>query len=342
MSQTNPYSAQQELLALYAARKPELAFRAADKNEWLTWGAAFRAKLLELMGPFPLERCDLEPQVLSVDKCEGYIRERVVLQTNPGVRVPAYVLCPDKGSGPWPGMLCLHGHGRGKDDVVGITTTEEEKQHIARLNYNYAEEFVRRGYVTITPDARGFGERKEGYKLNGRDGCNVFFLKYMLLGLNPLTLNVWDVMRCLDYLQERPEVEGDRVGCVGLSYGGTLTLYASALDERVKAAIISCYLNKFKAYAYDIDNTCGSQTVPGLLRYGEMAEVACLIAPRPLLIETGIKDEGFPIAATREAYAVVRTAYEAAGVPDRLAIDEFDGGHEFSGRLAFDFLSRWL
>lgn len=342
MTQANPFSAQEELLALYAARRPLLAFRARNRAEWLIWRAAFQAKLLDLMGGFRLERCDLKPEVLSVDRCEGYVREKVVLQTSPGVHVPAYVLRPDEGSGPWPGMLCLHGHGRGKDDVVGITATEEEKKHIAALNYNYAEQFVRRGYVTITPDARGFGERKQGYQLPGRDGCNVFFLKYQLLGLNPLTLNVWDVMRCLDYLQQRAEVEQDRIGCVGLSYGGTLTLYSAALDERIKAAVISCYLSTFKAYAFDIDNTCGSQTVPGLLRYGEMAEVACLIAPRPLLIEAGIKDTGFPLEATRQAYGVVRKAYEAADAADRVAIDEFDGGHMFSGRMAFDWFARWI
>jgi len=336
------FSANEELQALYAARQPQLPFRARNKAEWLTWRAAFQAKLLELMGSFPLQRCDLKPEVLGVDKCQGYVREKIVLQTSPKVYVPAYLLRPDQGPGPWPAMLCLHGHGRGKEDVVGIAESEEDKKHIAALNYNYAEQFVRRAYVTITPDARGFGERKEGYKFANRDGCNVFFLKYMLLGLNPLTLNVWDVMRCLDYVQQRPEVQAHRIGCVGLSYGGTLTLYTAALDERIKVAIISCYLSKFKAYAFDIDNTCGSQTVPGLLRYGEMAEVACLIAPRPLLIEAGLKDEGFPIGATREAFALVRSAYQAAGVPERLAIDEFDGGHAFSGRLAFDFLARCL
>lgn len=342
MSQADSFSAQQELQALYASRQPQMPFRARTEAEWLTWRATFHAKLLKLMGSFPLERCDLAPKVLAVEQCQGYVREKIVLQTSPGVQVPAYLLRPDQDVGPWPAMLCLHGHGRGKDDVVGIAATEDERKHIAALNYNYAEQFVRRGYVTITPDARGFGERKTGYQLPGRDGCNVFFLKFMLLGLNPLTLNVWDVMRCLDYLQQRPEVQADRIGCVGLSYGGTLTLYTAALDERVKVAVISCYLNKFKAYAFDIDNTCGSQTVPGLLRYGEMAEVACLIAPRALLIESGLKDEGFPIQASREAFSAVQSAYEAAGVPEKVAIDEFDGGHMFSGRKAFDWVARWI
>jgi len=342
MDEAERFSANEELRRLYDERAPLLAFNARNKAEWLTWRAAFSARLLDLMGGFPLERCPLETEILEERECQGYLRQKVVLQTSPGVWVPTYVLRPSEGSGPWRGMLCLHGHGRGKDDVVGVAETEEERKHIEALNYNYAEQFARRGYVTITPDARGFGERKEGYQFAGRDGCNVFFLKYQLLGLNPLTLNVWDVMRCLDYLQERPEVEAERIGCVGLSYGGTLTLYAAALDERIKVAVVSCYLNLFKAYAFDLDNTCGSQTVPGLLRYGEMGEVAALIAPRPLLIEAGIKDGGFPLEATREAYAVVRRAYEAAGAPERLALDEFDGGHMFSGRLAFDFVSRWL
>ena len=80
----------------------------------------------------------------------------------------------------------------------------------------------------------------------------------------------------------------------------------------------------------------------GLLRYGEMGEVAALIAPRPLLIESGIRDGGFPIEAAHKAFATVKRAYEVAGVGERTDIDEFDGGHEFSGRKAFDWFARWL
>ena len=240
----------------YRQRRPELAFRARTKEEWLTWRSLFQAKLIELMGGFPTKRCPLQPELMRRDDCGDYFREKIVFESEPGVSVPAYVLVPKGAKPPLPGLLCLHGHGNGKDDVVGIAPDPKRRDYIRALNYDYAVQFVRRGYVTITMDARGFGERRTGYEFEGRDGCNVVFLKCLLLGLNPLTLNVWDAMRCVDYLGTRPEVDSERIGCVGLSYGGTLTLYTAALDQRIKVATISCYLNTFKAYALDLNNTC--------------------------------------------------------------------------------------
>ena len=194
--------------------------------------------------------------------------------------------------------------------------------------------------MVVAPDWRAFGERRLGGDFGQRDACNVFFIKGMLMGVNLLALNVWDALRSIEYLQLRPEVDPGRIGCVGLSYGGTMTLYAAALDERIKCAVVSGYLNSFEAYAVGLGNTCGAQTPYGLLEYGESSDVGCLIAPRPLLIESGIQDDGFPIEASREAAAAVRRAYDVAGVPDRFDVDEFDGGHRWSGRKAYDWLDK--
>ena len=194
----------------------------------------------------------------------------------------------------------------------------------------------------IAPDWRSFGERRLGGEFGARDACNVLFIKGMLMGLNLLTLNIWDAMCSIDYLCLRPDVDPNLIGCAGLSYGGTMTLYTAALDERVKCAVVSGYLNSFESYAVGLGNTCGAQTPAGLLRYGEMSDVACMIAPRPLLIESGVADDGFPIDASREAAGAVRRAYETAGAPDKFDVDEFDGGHRWSGLKAYDWLDRWL
>ena len=116
----------------------------------------------------------------------------------------------------------------------------------------------------------------------------------LLLGLYPLTLNIHDMMRCVDYLQTRPKVNPDRIGMMGLSQGGTMTTFTVAAEPRIKAADISCYVNPFRAFAIEqIRNICGSQLVPNLYRYFDTDDVAGLIAPRPLLIEMGIHDKCF-------------------------------------------------
>ena len=94
-----------------------------------------------------------------------------------------------------------------------------------------------------------------------------------------------------------------------------MTLFATVLDERIKCAVISGYLNRFESFALNRGNFCGAQLPLGLLKYGEMEDVACLIAPRPLLIESATGDSGFPIEASRRASDTVRRAYAAAEYP---------------------------
>ncbi|MBS7609380.1 alpha/beta hydrolase [Candidatus Bathyarchaeota archaeon] len=123
---------------------------------------------------------------------------------------------------------------------------------------------------------------------------------------------------------------------------GEPTLFTAALDETIKVAVVSCYLNSFKAFALDLGNFCGSQIIPRLLRYGEMWDCAGLIAPRPLLIESGIRDGGFPMEAAHKAFSKLKEIYGVLGVPERCEMDEFEGGHQFSGRKAFAWFDRWL
>jgi len=238
-------------------------------------------------------------------------------------------------------MLCLHGHGNGKDDVVGVTHGDENRErHIRALNYDYAHQFAERGYLALTFDYRCFGERSEAYP--GRDQCNVHFIRGSIHGINLLTLHIHDTKRALDYLISRPEVDEQRIGCVGLSFGGTMTMWISALDKRIRAACISCYLSEFRTFAVEKGNFCGSQFVPGLYKYFDIADIAALIAPAPLLIESGKQDPGFPFESSSRAFHRLEKVYEVLGERDRLEWDAFDGQHEFSGRKAFAFFDKWL
>ena len=320
------------------------SFSATSKEELEEWKPRFAARLRECLGPFP-EPIDLDPEVIEVIDEGPYWREKVIFNSEPDMAVVAYVLVP-KDIPPGerrPAVLACHGHGNGKDDVCDIDYGEEgRRETITNLNYTYAKQLALEGYVVIAPDWRRFGERSMGGETPKRDPCNVMFIKGMLLGVNMLTLNVWDAMCAITYLRSRPDVDNERIGCVGLSYGGTVTLFTTALDERIRCAVVSGYLNTFGSFAIGSGNFCGNQTPVGLLKYGEMWDVGCLIAPRPLLIESGTRDEGFPIEASREAASVVRRCYEVAGVPERFGVDEFDDGHRWSGAKSYDWMARWL
>jgi dienelactone hydrolase len=328
---------------LYAALQPQFSFRAKSQEEWRRWSEDFRAKLREILGGFPQEKCDLKPEILERVEEEKYFREKVVFQSEDKVSIPAYVLVPKGISKPTPAVLAIHGHGRGKVDVAGIVETPEERQGIEVYNHDYGKAAAERGYVALAPDQSCFGERMEKHhkKQNKGSSCRQVSFYYQLLGKTIIGQRVWDAMRCIDYLETRAEVDAGRIACVGLSGGGTATLFSSALEDRIKVAVVSGYLNVFRDCILAMDH-CECNYVPGILKYGEMYDVAGLIAPRPLLVESGTEDSIFPVQATEFAYGKVKRVYDLLGVPERLEKDIFKGGHKFSGRKAFDWLARWL
>jgi hypothetical protein len=248
-------------------------------------------------------------------------------------------------------VLALHGHasgGRsGAENVAGaVDQGESVAQSIARYNYDYGLQYARRGYVVLCPDARTFGERTaRAWTGSGGppayDVCDRAGNQAALLGYSLLALTVWDDARGIDLLQGRDDVDGARIGVAGLSYGGTRALFLAALDDRVAATVVSGFLTTYKSYALD-RSICGAQYIPGLLRWAELPDVGALIAPRPLLVEAGLHDVHFQIAASRQAHRTLERAYRLLGAADALWRDEFDAGHRWSGRLAYTFMDRYL
>ena len=324
---------------------PQLSFSGNTGVEWERWREEALGKLLELLGGFP-EPVDLAADVLYSIEDNGLVRERVVFDSEEHMSVPCVVLkpvdMPEDGSAP--AILCSHGHGPfGKEPVAGNATSVNLRENLARHNYNYAEQMARRGFLTISPDLRCFGERGDGENpFPGRDRCNVHFVRGAILGVYTLTLNIWDMMRCVDYLETRPEVDPGRIGMMGLSQGGTMTTFTAAIDPRIKAADIIGYVNPWGRFGIEDADFCGSQIVPEVYRYLDTHDIAGLIAPRPLLIEMGVHDTTFPIEDMLAGYEGVKRIYEAAGGIDHLWSDIHPGGHSFAGNKAFEFFQNHL
>jgi dienelactone hydrolase len=203
-----------------------------------------------------------------------------------------------------------------------------------------------RGYVVIAPDWRSFGERSSPVEWTrpGRDGCNVTYLAYGYQGYHLLALQIFDGMRTIDYLQTLPEVDPKRIGCVGLSFGGTMTTYLTALDSRIKVACVSGYLSSLDdaLSMRGLANVCGSQYMPGLAKYGDISDVGALLAPKPLVVEMGERDDCFVIDDMKAAYDRVTRAYEALGCADKIVCDVHQGEHRWSGSVAYDWFDKWL
>lgn len=315
----------------YAAHPPLLRFQATSRAEWATWRARLRAKLWELLGSWgDEERVALNPRVVEVQEEDVYRREKLVYNTAPGITAVAYLLIPKGPALPRPAVLCPPGHGAGKEAVAQKGTPQD-----------YGVRYAEAGFVALAPEHIGFGERQELDRGDPQKGYRLTNLKLQLLGRTIIGLRLWDLQRALDLLQSRPEVLPDRIGCAGLSLGGEMTLYLAALDERVRVAVISGFLNTFRHTFFAVEH-CNCGYVPGILSYAEMGDIAALIAPRPLLVEAGKRDAGFPLEGAVEGYAIARRAYELLGMPERCDIEVFDGGHAFSGRKSLPWMEHWL
>lgn len=331
------YSVLEYLRRLENQNKPLYRFKAQSLEEWREWRSKLKNKLIELLGGFPEEKVPLNPEVTESFEKDGIIVEKVVYDTEENFSVPAYLLKPAGLKGKAPAILALHGHGRGKVDVVGISSSEVEYQkYIAPLNYDYGFKLAKKGYVVLAPDGRCFGElSKDGVT------CTWGFTSSLLLGKTMVGQRVWDAIRSIDFLQSLPFVDKEKIGCVGLSWGGTWTAYTSALDERIKVAVISGYFSTFRDMLIE-RGECPCQYIPGILKYADFPDIVGLIAPRPLLIEYGKRDPLYTPSYVIKAYEKLKKIYDFLSAGNKLDIDIFDGGHMFSGRKSIAWLEKWL
>ena len=302
-------------------------------DDFDAWRERCRSRLGTLLGPMPAPvPPDLE--VVEVTACDGYRREKIVFDTEETMAVPAYLLIPDDRRGAGSAVLAVHGHGPGKSVVCGLETTEAP-------NGDYAVQLVRRGHLVMAPDLRCFGERAD-WNPPDHYACDTNLVHAVMAGSSPMTQNLWDLARALDVLADHPLVDPRRMGAAGLSYGATMTLLLAAWDDRVAAAVVSGFFSSW-AEAHKMPwNMCGSQVLPGMLGQLEHVDLAALVAPRPLLVETGTRDLLFPQAASEASVAEVRAVYSELGCSDRLVHDVFEGDHQWHGTLALPFLDRWL
>src|SRR5437868_15339506 len=120
------------------------------------------------------------------------------------------------------------------------------------------------------------------------------------------------MMRAVDRIETRPGLDAHRVGCMGISGGGTCTTFAAALEPRIRAAMVSGYLNTFRDSIMSLSH-CIDNYIPGILNWAEMYDIAGLIAPKPLFAESGDQDPIFTIVGSNESLARVKKVCEVFG-----------------------------
>ena len=346
-------SCYQNLLDMFDEAPRGFALKARTVEEYGEWKKALRAKLREISGLDKARACAPACKVTGRVKADGHTRVRALLETEADVRMPMYILLPD-GMAPGekrPCVIAPHGHnGGGKESVAGVRDRPAIGRQIDTYHGDYGLQLVREGYVVFCPDARGSGERREEREQGDADekllACsdNALSFAAVSLGRSLLGMWTWDLMRLIDYIGTLDACDADAVACCGFSGGGLQTLWLAALDDRVKCAVISGYFHSFRD-ALLRTNFCGCNFVPHLWETAELGDMAALVAPRPLLIESGSRD---PLSGPRgltdvsEQLETVKRAYALFGREECLHHYVFDGPHIYNGEKTPGFLKKYL
>jgi cephalosporin-C deacetylase-like acetyl esterase len=258
---------------------------------------------------------------------QGYRIEKVVFESLPGLYVTGNFYLPQPADEPLPTVLYLCGHA---PHPRGAKTQYQDR----------AAWFAANGFACLILDTLEFGEVPGLH--HGLHDLNLWH--WLSLGYTPAGTEVWNAMRAIDYLQERPEVDPDRIGATGISGGGAITWYTAALDERLKVAapVCSTYTFGSQAASWRASGQCDCIYFHNL-HHWEFPMVAALIAPRPLLILSGRRDLDFPPEGYHEVFMGAKRIYDlhAGGDSDRIREIDDDVSHR-DAPLFLDSARQWM
>ncbi len=285
-------------------------YTARPQADAAAWQQAVRARL------WPLLKLDdlianraaiaLNPAQLSSEKKDRYELQEIEINSTPTRRIKVLVARPTAASTPRPAVVCIHGHG-GNRRIV----------HEADSLYRgFAAALAERGYVTIAADV---GQH------------TVYEADRTLMGER-----LWDLMRCVDYLESLPDVDRSRIGCGGLSLGGEMAMWLGGMDTRIAATASCGFLTKMDQLEH---NHCLCWKFDGLRELVDFADIYSLTAPRALLCQNGLKEpqSQFPVPLAAEALREIGLIYADYGQPQNAALLVHQEGHiiNLPGLLAF-------
>ena len=290
-----------------------------------------RQTLLTALGEFP-QKLPLQATTLESVDCGTYLREKVEYSTEPGDRIRAYLCIPKARKPKSPAVFCHHQHdwnfALGKSEPVGLAGNPDQF---------YAAELAERGYITFAPDAIGFEERN---RTAGTAETICFELTTRLATGRTLTAKILhDASVGIDYLLTRAEVDPNRIGFLGHSYGGRMAIWLPAIDRRIRASVshAGCISNRDS-----LTPDAGIQMefcIPSITHICDIADVVALVAPTPLLI-SACADDTWSRGA-QQLYASTRSAFPA----HNLQLNLWPGPHAFTAPMrhaAYQFLHQHL
>lgn len=292
------------------------------------WKAGIREEIkgkLAFDGQCPVPKSE----TIGNEEKDGYLISHIEFMIPSGLTCPLFLLVPDNPKGL---VLALHGHGYGVLDIIGGIEEETYQK-------KFALELCRKGFAVAAPELIGFGSMRLQADIDSgnpkQSSCHRLSMNLLSEGKTLLGLRVEEASAALSLAKSL--FPGLKTGAMGISGGGTVAAFLSALRDDISAAVISGYANCFRTSILAMSH-CVCNYLPGMLRSFELTDVLSAIAPTPMLWESGISDPIYPNEAAKEAERTVRKCYSMMDMSNRFMCDYFEGVHEIHGEQAYRFL----
>lgn len=306
-----------------AERERKKSIRTIDDHERHV--ERVRSAFFDAIGGLPDERTPLHAECTGVLDRDGYSVEKTVYESLPNFHVTGNLYRPD-GGGPFPAILFLCGHSR-----TGKASGVYQRACI---------ELARNGFIVFSIDPIGQGERVQSYDPETGETPRTTIREHTYLGqqcqvagTNLARYFVWDMIRGLDYLEERPDVDEDRLGATGNSGGGMQTGFLMLTDDRLEAAVPCCFVTSREEYMKTGQAQDGEQILHGAIDRGlNHDDFVSAFAPKPVLIGSAQSDF-LCIEGSRKSFERARDVYELYDSPGSVDLAVSDRTHGLSPPL---------
>ncbi|HRE51179.1 MAG TPA: acetylxylan esterase [Flavitalea sp.] len=283
-------------------------------KDWQRYKLELRKQIIKKSGVIIDPQLPLNLKETGSLKKKGYTVKKVSFQTRPGIHATGNLFVPD-GEGPFPAVIIMHGHWKGG--------------HTHEIFQSAASSFALNGYVSLTIDAFGGGERTTVHGVDEYHGSNLG-ASCMNIGESLMGIQISDNMRGVDLLSSLPYVDASRIGATGASGGGNQTMWLTAIDERIKAAVPVVSVGTFETYIMK-DNCICELLVDGLTLSEESAILA-MVAPRAIKMCNHNQDAipTFLPAEMLRSYRNALPVFKMYGVEDNISYQLFDLPHTYN------------
>ena len=332
---------------MFASAKMEYRFDGYRLHRARRWQKDLRSEIRKAIGLTVIEE-QLEgfrPEAWKIDSEDiGFaVRERWEIRTEPDVNLPFVIIIPKNIEGKAPLMVTPHGHGINTEQYAGIYIDERDSLHAVHGDRNMAYRFAQEGFVTVSPTARGFGKTRTPKDIaeGNQSSCRELHVNDLLVGRTPVGDRVWDVMKLIDWSLENLPVDPSKIVVTGNSGGGTASLFAGAMDERIAVTVPASAFCPYAA-SWGSLHHCDCGYIPGIMNICDMGDLAGLVAPRSLCIIQGHNDYIAPIEPARAEAEHAGEIFKALRAQDKFEFYEGSGGHRYYYDAARDFVMKHI